>query len=400
VVALYTVTMFLSATLLFGAQPMFARMVLPALGGSPAVWNTAVVFYQVALLGGYLYAYASARWLPRRAQIIVHAVLVLLPLLVLPIAVPGGWHPPAASSPIPWLLALLLVAVGLPFFVVSTSSPLLQSWFARTRHHRAHDPYFLYAASNIGSMLALFAYPVLIEPRLGLKAQSAIWSVGYAALIAGVLACAAVVWRFRFTLPSNPAQEAEEPDERLSISRRVRWVLLACAPSSLMLSVTTYLTSDIAPVPLLWTVPLGLYLLTFILVFSERRFLPHRTVVRAFPFLVLPLAMLLIAGSRQPVVPLMIVHLAMFFLIAMLCHGELAKDRPHAGHVTEFYLWLSVGGALGGLVTALVAPALFETVREYPLMLALVCFLGVPAVRAGGGGGVGWIWPCPPCWRC
>ena len=272
---IYALSIFVSALLLFIVEPMFARMILPLLGGSPSVWNTAVVFYQAMLLFGYIYAHAATKWLGVRRQAALHIVLLLLPLLVLPIGIPAGWVPPTQANPAPWLLALLLVAVGLPFFVVSASSPLLQTWFAATRHRAAADPYFLYAASNVGSMLALLAYPLLIEPTLGLREQSWIWAGGYLLLAVLIGICALLVRRAPAAAPAQPAVAALPTVERLSLRRRARWVLLAFVPSSLMLSVTTYLSTNIAPIPLLWVIPLALYLLTFILVFMRRPILPH-----------------------------------------------------------------------------------------------------------------------------
>src|SRR5881628_3236919 len=225
----YATTIFLTASLLFVVQPMFAKMVLPLLGGSPAVWNTCLVFYQAALLAGYLYAHATTSWLGARRQALLHVGLVFLPLLFLPIAIPSGWTPPAAANPIPWLLALLGVSVGLPFFVVSTSSPLLQKWFAGTAHPSAADPYFLYAASNLGSMLGLLAYPALLEPHLRLAEQSRLWAGGYLLLLALTVACAALLWRS----PASGLAAADPSGARStgpSACRRLRWVLLAFVP--------------------------------------------------------------------------------------------------------------------------------------------------------------------------
>jgi len=374
--AIYTVTMFLSALLLFLVQPMFAKMVLPLLGGSPAVWNTAMVFYQAMLLGGYIYAHVATRWLGARRQAAFHLLVLLLPLLALPIGIPSGWLPPTQTNPAPWLLALLFVAVGLPFFVVSASSPMLQTWFSSTKHRAAADPYFLYAASNIGSMLALLLYPTLIEPTLGLRLQSWIWAGGYLALALLTALCAVALWR-------RPAGAAEQPappvySERLPVGRRLRWVALAFVPSSLMLSVTTYLSTNIAPIPLLWVIPLAIYLLTFILVFMRKPLLPHVIMRRALPMLLLTLLITLVAQATEPIGLLILVHLATFFVAAMVCHGAIAHDRPAATHLTEFYLWMSVGGVLGGLFNALLAPLLFTTVLEYPLVLVLACLIQPP----------------------
>jgi SAM-dependent methyltransferase len=372
---IYTLAIFVSALLLFIVEPMFARMILPLLGGSPSVWNTAVVFYQAMLLFGYIYAHAATKWLGVRRQAALHIVLLLLPLLALPIGIPAGWIPPTQANPAPWLLALLLVAVGLPFFVVSASSPLLQTWFAATRHRAAADPYFLYAASNVGSMLALLAYPLLIEPVLGLREQSWIWAGGYLLLAVLIGAGALLVRRALAAAPAHLADAAPAIVERLSLRRRVRWVLLAFVPSSLMLSVTTYLSTNIAPIPLLWVIPLAIYLLTFILVFMRRPILPHVLMLRGLPIVILPLIVTLVAQASQPIGLLIVLHLLVFFVAAMVCHGAIARDRPAPAHLTEFYLWMSAGGVLGGLFNALLAPLLFTTVIEYPLVLVLACLL-------------------------
>ncbi len=390
---LFGATIFVSAALLFVVQPMFARMVLPLLGGAPAVWNTALVFYQAALLAGYGYAHATTAWLGRRRQALPHVLLLLLPLLVLPITVPRGLTPPGAGTPIPWLLAVLAAAVGLPFFVVSTTSPVLQAWFAGTLHRTARDPYFLYAASNLGSMLALLSYPLLVERWLRLGEQSRWWAVGYGVLACLIATCGLALRRSptgagRDAAPRapdgpDPTSPAEQADTHLGASRRARWVLLALVPSSLMLSVTTYVSTDIAAIPLLWVVPLTLYLVTFIIAFARHRLLPHRLVVDAFPVVMLPLVIVLAARANEPLALVIPTHLAAFFAAALLCHGELAEDRPDPRHLTEFYLWMSTGGVLGGAFTALVAPLVFTSVVEYPLMLVLACALGSRSSSAG-----------------
>ncbi len=381
--AVYTVTIFVSAALLFLIQPMFARMILPFLGGSPAVWNTAMVFYQTMLLAGYAYAHLTISRLGARRQAAVHVAVMLLPLLALPIAVPGGWAPPTDSSPVPWLLALLFVAVGLPYFVVSASSPLLQAWFA-AGGSKAGNPYALYAASNLGSMLGLLGYPALVEPRLRLAEQSLLWSGGYLLLLALTAGCAALLWRAprEAATIGSPAATPEPPP---AWRRRLRWILLAMAPSSLLLSVTSYISADIAAIPLLWVWPLAIYLLTFTLVFANRPPLPHWIMVRALPIVLLPLLITILAGATQPLELLIPLHLITFFVAAMVCHGELAADRPGPARLTEFYLLLSLGGALGGMANALLAPQIFNAVLEYPLTLALCGFLlpaGLVVARA------------------
>ncbi len=381
---LYGLTIFVGASLLFLVQPMFARMALPLLGGAPAVWNTAMVFYQATLLVGYAYAHASMRWLGPRRQAGLHLLILLLPFLVLPIALPAGWTPPGETSPIPWLLALLAVAVGLPFFAVSATSPVLQAWFAATGHPGSRDPYVLYAASNLGSMLALLAYPVIVERVLRLPVQSHLWAWGYGTLVVLAAACAFALWRPRgvghagepasLPGPATPPA-AHDADRPITRARRARWVLLAAVPSSLMLSVTTYLSTDIAAIPLLWVVPLAIYLLTFTLVFGRRRIVPHRVWVELLPVALLPLVLVLVARANEPLALVIPTHLVVFFVAAMVCHGELARDKPDPRHLTEFYLWLSVGGVVGGAFTALLAPVVFTNVLEYPLVLALLPLL-------------------------
>jgi SAM-dependent methyltransferase len=383
VLALYAVTIFVAAGLLFLLQPLFARMVLPLLGGAPAVWNTALVFYQATLLAGYAYAHAGTARLGVRRQATLHLGVLVAGLLALPIAVPRGWPPPGDASPIPWLLAVLTVAVGLPFFAVSASSPILQVWLAGTGHPAARDPYVLYAASNLGSLLGLMSYPLLLEPSLRLGAQSRLWAAGYVVLLGLVAACAVGLWR---SVPRGGGREpasgsapiggaADPPPRRLSARRRGRWGLLAFVPSSLMVSVTTYLSTDIAAIPLLWVIPLALYLLTFTLAFAPARIVPHRLAVEGLPLVMLPLVLVLAARANEPLAVVIGTHLLAFFVVAMVCHGELAADRPAAGRLTEFYLWTAGGGVLGGAFAGLIAPRLFSTVVEYPLALVLACLL-------------------------
>ena len=378
---LFAGTIFVGAALLFIIEPLFARMMLPLLGGSPAVWNTAIVFYQTILLAGYAYVHLTTRCLSPRRQMWLHLVVLLLPLVALPIAIPGRWTPPTQSNPIPWLLALMAVAVGLPFFVVATTSPLLQKWFARTDHPHAGDPYFLYAASNLGSMIGLLSYPFVLEPWLRLKQQSGLWAAGYGLLGALTVACAFVAVRARRQSSKVEAQPVGSPAMSPSRIRRLRWVALAAVPSSLMLGVTTHLSTDIAAVPLMWVVPLAVYLLSFILVFARRPVVPHRWMVRALPWVVLPLIVMLCARMSQPLPLVMGWHVLALFVVAMVCHGELANDRPDARYLTEFYLWMSLGGVLGGAFNALVAPVIFSWVVEYPIALAAGCALA-PAITS------------------
>ena len=378
--AIYSTTLFLSAALMFMVQPMFGKMVLPLLGGSPAVWNTEVAFCQGILLLGYLYAHLTARWLGIRRQAFLHCFVVFLPLLLLPIDIPQGQSPPNVGNPVPWLLTLLTMALGLPFFVVATISPMLQKWFSSTDHPTAGDPYFLYAASNSGSLIGLLGYPVLLESYFQLQDQGWAWGVGYGLLILLTLVCAVTV--LRSPAPKAPSFPDEGLDsvpenraEPLAPRRRLRWILGAFVPSSLMLSVTTYLSVNIAPVPLLWVIPLSIYLVTFILVFARRTIIPHGGMVRIFSVAILPLIIVIIFQATQPIWLMIGIHLAGFFVIAMVCHGAVARDRPDPAHLTEFYLWISLGGVLGGVFNAIVAPMVFPTVTEYSLVLVLSVLL-------------------------
>lgn len=370
---LYGITIFLSAALLFLLQLIFARMVLPLLGGSPAVWNTAMVFYQAVLLAGYGYAHWLTTKFRGKLQFIIHSAVLLLAAFALPLAIPQGWQPPAESNPIPWLLGMLAYAIGAPFFAISTTSPLLQRWFSMTGHRDAGDPYFLYAASNVGSLIGLLGYPLLIEPSGPLRWQAGAWSVGFGVLAILVIACG---WRARGG--RKVAEPGAAPsDDEITPGRRVKWVALAMVPSSLMLSVTSYVSSEIAAVPLLWVLPLALYLLSFVLVFARRQVISHRLVRKALPLFLVALVMVLAVGATTPMVPLACFHLLVFFVASLACHGELAADRPSAAKLTEFYLWMSVGGVLGGCFNALLAPLLFNGLHEYPLMLVVLAWVGL-----------------------
>jgi hypothetical protein len=377
--AVSTAALFVSAFLLFLVQPLQARLVLPLLGGSPAVWNTCMVFFQAMLLLGYTYAHLLPAWLGTRWHALLHLGVLATPALVLPIALPAGWAPPVESTPVFWLLALLFVTVGLPFFCLATSAPLLQRWFVTTGHPAAHDPYFLYGASNLGSILALVSYPAVVEPLFALASQSRLWTVGYGIYCVLAVGCAVAAWfspRKPVAVTDVPMPSAPMPAVTpVTWSRRARWVLLAFVPSSFMLSVSTYLTTDVAPIPLLWVLPLTVYLLTFVLVFARKPPIPHGVILRWMPLVVIVVLVLLLTEATEPLVLLLVLHLLALFWIGMLCHGELARDRPATGHLTEFYLLLSVGGVLGGMFNALLAPRIFTSITEYPLVLMLACFL-------------------------
>jgi spermidine synthase len=378
---LYTVTLFVSATLLFVVQPMFAKMALPLLGGTPNVWNTCMVFYQAALLGGYLYAHFAMRVLGSRRQAVLHLSILALPWVVLPIGVAHGWTPPADANPVPWLLMLLALSVGLPFFVVSASAPMLQAWFSETGHPSAKDPYFLYAASNLGSIIAMVGYPLVLEPLLTLRGQSLSWTIGYGLLCVLTLACGVTLWRSRGQATASQTDDSASGTAALppTLGLRLRWLGLSLAPSSLLLGVTTFISTDIGSVPLLWVIPFILYLLTFVIVFGRWGSRIHSWVLRLQPFVVIVLVVCFFINDTRVNWPLLPLHLGAFFVMALACHGELAAHRPAARYLTEFYMWMSVGGVLGGMFNAILAPVVFRSVIEYPLMLVVVCLLR-PAV--------------------
>ena len=397
---LFSVTIFVSASLLFLVEPMFAKFILPLFGSTPAVWTGSMMFFQMALLIGYLYVHATTAWLGARKQAVLHLAVVLLPLLVLPLAVPADeWAPSSEANPILLLLGLLLVSVGLPFFAISTTNPLVQRWLADTDHPAARDPYFLYRASNLGSVIGLLGYPLLVERELTLDTQGIVWSVGYGLLLILVLASAVMLWRS--PRPSvakgeeaaeplagdpvsgggspqtaDPSLVAEPREERLTLVRRLRWIGLTFVPSSLMLGVTAFITTDITPIPLLWVIPLSLYLFSFVVVFSPSQRMPdliHKVMVGTLPVMMAVLVLTILIELRNPYWLLILLHLVGFFVVAMVLHGEVARDRPPARNLTEFYLWVSVGGFLGGVFNALIAPIAFDTVVEYPLAIVLAC---------------------------
>lgn len=369
---LYGATVFVSAALLFVVEPMAAKAILPRFGGTPSVWNTCMVFFQVVLLLGYLYVHSSTLLLRARSQASVHVALLGAAMLGLPLVLGGPGNPALAGRPTADLLLLLVTGAGAPFFVLSATAPLLQRWLASIRHPSAGDPYFLYAASNAGSFGSLLAYPILIEPWLTLSNQVLLWKVGYAVLGALLTVCGGVVWARGHggAMERSTRQRAARP---LAI-QRLRWLALAFIPSSLTLGVTTHLTTDVASVPLLWVAPLAVYLLTFVLAFGGRQVIGARTLGRVLPWVLLALLASVFLGVPRQVWLSVPCHLVGLFAIGLLCHTTVADERPEPAALTEFYLWLSLGGALGGVFNALVAPAVFSTVFEYPLVLAAAAF--------------------------
>ncbi len=376
--SLFSLTLFLSAGLLFLVELMIAKLILPLFGGTPAVWNTCMMFFQVILLAGYGYAHISGTKVGLNRQIILHLAILVAACLVIPISIPRQWGLYVEGSPIGVILLLLLGSVGLPFLVLSSTAPLLQQWFARTGHPSANDPYFLYSASNLGSMLALISYPTWIEPHFRLAAQSRSWAIGYLIVLALTVLCAGATRKYMSSCISTAKEKNEPPaglcatgDTRLTYKERGRWVLLAFVPSSLMLGVTTFLSTDVAAIPLFWIIPLSLYLLSFIIVFARVPAVIHKAMVLLMPISIAALIFVNYSDIDIPKWTVFLFHLATFFLYCMVCHGEIAGTRPAKEQLTEFYLWLSVGGMLGGIFNSLTAPVIFTTVLEYPLILIL-----------------------------
>ncbi|WP_053221147.1 fused MFS/spermidine synthase [Methylobacterium indicum] len=384
------IALLLSAFLLFSVQPMFTKMVLPRLGGSPATWSVALVVFQALLLGGYLYAHLLARHLGTRAALAVHLGLMLVAALALPIGLPAGFDRPPGENEALWLVGLFTTAVGLPFFALSANGPLLQAWFARSGHPRAGDPYFLYAASNVGSFAALLAYPLLIEPLLTLRVQAEAWVAGFAVLGLLILASGLASGAVLPASPGTPAPALASPAP--GWPRRWAWIGFAFVPSALLVSVTAHISTDVAAAPLLWVAPLALFLLTFVIAFRDGMGRPGPALLRLQVWgTALALASFVVGVGLWGGLAL---HLGLFFVSALIGHATLYHLRPASDRLTEFYVCVSLGGVLGGIACGLVAPLVFSRVVEYPLLIvaALACRPGFAAggraslVRAAQGG--------------
>lgn len=375
----FAATIFLSAFLLFSVQPFFAKMVLPKLGGSPAVWSVAMVFFQTVLLLGYAWAHLITSRLPLKLAALAHLAVMAVAFVALPIAIPQGWSEPPVEGQALWLMGLFAVAVGLPFFAVSANGPLLQAWFARTGHPHAHDPYFLYGASNIGSFASLILYIVAIEPLLKVTQQSAAWTGGFALLALSIAACALIAVGGKAVEADTSKETRAEP---VSWARKGRWVLLAALPSALLVAVTAHVSMDIAAAPFLWVLPLALFLLTFVIAFARRRIVQVSTLSGALPPFAAILLVSMVMSGVLPVWLVLLCHLLFFFAAALMAHMLLVDERPEASGLTGFYFWMSFGGVLGGAFTTLVSPVVFDWVAEYPLLI-LAALLLRPQMWAG-----------------
>jgi SAM-dependent methyltransferase len=394
IVVVFCFTSFLAAWLLFTVEPMIGKMVLPIFGGTPSVWNTCLVFYQTILLAGYVLASMLASGgageatptgssgaspsrdrerLRVRFALALGVLILLLGYLAGPISITSDERAAVDAGPVLTLLGILSRRAALPLIAVATTAPLVQQWFARTSHPRAGDPYFLYAASNFGSLLALVAYPFGIEPYLGLEKQSEYWRIGFGALAILILACFFMTRRLRLAVSGLDVEVPGTDTDLPRVSTHFRWLLLVFIPSSWLMGVTSYLTTDLAAIPLFWTIPLALYLISFIVAFSPSAGWVVTAASRMLPWLVLPMVLVSSAGFAHAAwIPL---HLAAFFAGSVACHGALARLRPAARHAGDFYIQIALGGLLGGTFNALVAPLIFDRVLEYPLAIVLSCLV-------------------------
>ena len=370
----YGLTIFLSAFLLFQVQPLIGKMILPWFGGSAAIWTTCMLFFQTVLLLGYFYSHWVTRSLTPSGQSLVHGVLLMVSLLLLPVSPSLDWMPLGAENPTLRILGLLTVSIGLPYFVLSTTGPLLQAWFARERSGQV--PYRLFALSNFGSMLALLAYPLAVEPVFSTQWQSWIWSGLYVCFAA---ACALLAWRGRKgSIIAAPSQQEGPPPHWKD---KLLWASLAACPSILMVADTSFLTANIAPIPLLWVAPLALYLLSFILSFERSGWYQRKIFL---PLLVLGLSALAYLPTlgivALPLYLSMGINLSAFFVACMVCHGELARRQPHPSHLTGYYLMLAVGGVAGGFFVGVIAPYCFDSNYELSVGIVLTGLIAAIAV--------------------
>jgi SAM-dependent methyltransferase len=385
---LYALTILVSAFLLFQVQPVIARIILPWFGGSAAVWTTCLLFFQSVLLLGYLYSHWLYRKLRPRAQIQAHMALLLVSLLVLPIWPAASWKPTGGADPTARILLLLAVTVGLPYFLLSTTGPLLQAWYSN--RHRGAMPYRLYALSNAGSMFALISYPFLFEPLLGARHQAITWSCVYCLFM---FLCAVTAWQGR-----NAASNRTEPgqDTLAHAGTTFFWIALPACASILLLAITNHLTQNVAAIPFLWILPLSLYLLSFILCFESAGWYRRKAFLGMFAVAVGGMAYALSPEFQNNPIKVMIPFFAMgLFICCMVCHGELARLKPHPSRLTSFYVMIALGGALGGVFVALIAPHVFNGFYELPLGLAACAIVVLAVLRDDPESGLGGSWKRP-----
>jgi hypothetical protein len=366
----FILTLFCSAGLLFLVQPMFGRMAMPILGGAPAVWNVAMMFFQTTLLAGYFYAHLLNK-LPFRTQVVIHSGLLATALLALPIHLEASTLVPDSETPTLWLLGLMITTIGLPFFAISAQAPLMQRWFSRSNDRQAQDPYFLYSASNIGSVLGLLAYPAIMEPFFSVDTQASVWSIGFLLVLLLVLVSGfSILGIQKSTFPA-----VTEKPISIKIRTQLHWIVLAAVPSGLLLSVTNNITTDIAAMPLMWAPPLLAYLMSFVVAFAPPRWLSFETIRRFAPFFVIGLSLTGAITGILGIGGTVFLQVFFFFGVALACHATLVATRPDAQGLTQFYLLMSFGGAVGGAMVALLAPLLFNWIFEYPILIAVSALL-------------------------
>jgi len=384
---IFVISVFLSAFLLFQIQPMIGRFILPWFGGTPAVWSTVMLFFQVLLTGGYAYAY----WLIRRAknkQSLIHITLLSLTILLLvalafswssPITPPAAFKPADVSSPIFDIFKLLIVSVGLPYFILASNGPLMQAWFAGIFPQGSYTR--LYALSNVGSLLGLLAYPILIEPNLSLKHQGWMWSIGF--VIFGCLAIWIAFQNRRATPLAAPQPDSTPQSGRPAPALLSLWITLSATASLLLLSITNQISQEVAVIPFLWILPLTLYLLSFILTFSGDHGYNRKLYTVLFILSLIAIILMLLNLIQVGIYWQIIAYCLLMFSACMICHGELYHLRPDAGHLTSFYLMISVGGALGGIFVSLIAPLIFDGYWEFLVALAMALALWLTVIRPG-----------------
>jgi SAM-dependent methyltransferase len=371
----FAAAVFVSAFLLFQVQPLISKAILPWFGGTPAVWTTCMLFFQVVLFAGYAYAHLISSRMPPRVQVVLHMALIAAALLLLHILPGADWKPTGRESPTLRIVQLLLATVGLPYFILSTTGPLLQRWFSLA--HPGRSPYWLYALSNAGSLLALLSYPFAFEPSLAMSSQGRFWSIGFWVFAALCAACALRLFRLPAVAPAPTAATPWQSQAPPGGGRYAVWFSLAMVGSAMLLAITNQVCQDVAVIPFLWVVPLSLYLLTFILCFDSDRWYSRRVYALSSAALVVAVCWMLVYGLMTFLPLQALVYFGALFAVCMLCHGELARMRPDPRHLTAFYLTISAGGAGGGLFVGLLAPHIFPDYWELHACLAAACLIAI-----------------------
>ncbi|MBU1566445.1 MAG: fused MFS/spermidine synthase [Proteobacteria bacterium] len=379
---LFVSTILTSAFLLFWAQPLFAKMILPILGGSSSVWTTSMLFFQFTLLAGYAYAHFSGKLLAIKSQILLHFLLLGIASISLPFYIDHANFQSPEGSPTFWVLSIAAFTVGAPFFMVSATAPMLQRWFSLTSHENRGNPYFLYAASNLGSMAALLCFPTILEPSIGVRLQTSCWQTGYFVLQLLLVAVGLVTLQKQGVdkgLSVSSSSLSIIHGREISASRRLSWVFLAFVPSSMMLGLTSHVTTDIAPVAMFWIIPLALYLFSFVVAFSRcQHLIPNKGLAAIILLSTSVMLYMRFEGYDKTLNTAsisVILNLVLFFSSAWLFHGYLSSSKPSPAHLTEFYLWVSIGGMLGGFFNALLAPLIFNQIYEYYVVVVAVFFI-------------------------